>query len=298
MTGDVPALVATENETAREVLFDGASPFQRVFVVEEGGQRVLRFDDVAGNDQSALDPANPDRVVFEYVRLAGLALRLVEQPRRALVIGLGGGAFPRLLLQQSPKIAVDAVEIDPVVVDVARRFFHVPRTPRLHIVTADGVLFLHDAAAPRTGTAKTEPWDIVLLDAFSGNGIPPALSSKSFFDDARAVLAERGVAVLNIALMLPADVELITGRFAEAFPGCVVVTGKNEDNRVLFGGRVPVDPEALRVAALTSVAHLPYDAHLDVESIKRCPAVPKEPPAKTPTKAPVKTPAGRMSPAR
>jgi spermidine synthase len=112
---------------------------------------------------------------------------------------------------------------------------------------------------------------VILLDAFSGNGMPAALSSQAFFADARRLLADRGVAVLNIALVSPGEMELITRRFAEAFPGCVVVTGKAEDNRVLFGARHAIDPDGLRVAALTSSTFLPYDAHNDVEAIRRCP---------------------------
>lgn len=246
----------------RVVLFDRASPYQRVFVVEEGGQRVLRFDDVAGNDQSAIDLADKNKVVFEYVRLAGLALRLAREPERALVIGLGGGAFPRLLLQQNSKVTVDAVELDAVVVDAARRYFDLPKTPRLQVHVQDGATFM---ARARAG------YDVILLDAFSGDGIPPALSSKSFFQDTRRVLADRGLVVMNVALVSPDDMDLITQRFAQAFPGCVVVTGKAEDNRMLFGARHRVDSDGIRVAALTSSTFLPYDAHKDVEDIRPCP---------------------------
>lgn len=248
--------------TERRVLFDRSSAFQRVFVVEEEGQRVLRFDDVAGNDQSAIDLNDKSKVVFEYVRLAGLSLRLVTSPERTLVIGLGGGAFPSLVLQQNNKVIVDAVEIDPVVVDAARRFFELPKTPRLQVHVQDGAAFMSRARAG---------YDIVLLDAFSGNGIPPGLSSRSFFQDTRRVLADRGLVVMNVALVSPEDMDLITARFAEAFPGCVVVTGNAEDNRMLFGARHRVDADGIRVAALTSSTFLPYDAHKDIETIKPCP---------------------------
>ena len=262
MTADIAIVEPAGPTQQRQVLLDEHSAFQRVFVVEEDGLRVLRFDAVAGNDQSAFDPLRPDRVVFEYVRLAGLALRLVDKPQRALVVGLGGGAYPRLLLQQDARVVVDAVEIDPVVVDAARRFFRLPTSPRLHVHTGDGVPFL---ARARAG------YDIVLLDAFSGEGIPAPLTSKAFFHDARRVLADRGVAILNIALVSDEQMELITRRFAEAFPGCVVVTGKKEDNRVIFGARVPVSVDGVRVAALMSKPALGYDAHADVEDIVPCP---------------------------
>ncbi len=261
-SGVVVDAPAAGDATERRVLFDRKSAFQRVFVVEEAGQRVLRFDDVAGNDQSAIDLSDKSKVVFEYVRLAGLSLRLVTSPERTLVIGLGGGAFPSLLLQQSKKVIVDAVEIDPVVVDAARRFFDLPKTPRLQVHVQDGAAFMSRARAG---------YDIILLDAFSGDGIPPGLSSRSFFQDTRRVLADRGLVVMNVALVSPSDMDLITARFTDAFPGCVVVVGNAEDNRMLFGARHRVDADGIRVAALTSSAFLPYDAHKDIETIKPCP---------------------------
>lgn len=277
------AVAAQEDAGARAdrvVVFDKASPYARVFVVDEDGLRWLRFDDVLGNDQSGIDLAHPDRVQFEYVRIAGLASALAW-PRsalptptststtalsstiapRALVIGLGGGAFPRLLLQQHKAVVVDAVDIDPVVVDAARRFFALPNDKRLVVHVKDGAAFV---ASARAG------YDVVLLDAFSGNSIPDALASVGFFADVRRVLADRGVVVLNLALVSPEQMDLITARFAAVFAGCVVVRGKTEENRVLFGGRGAVDVDALRTAALTSPAFLPYDAHKDVDTITRC----------------------------
>ena len=249
-------------EVKPKVLLNELSPFQRVIVVEEAGMRVLRFDALSGNDQSSFDPLHPDRVVFEYVRLAGLAVRLVKQPRRALVVGLGGGAFPRLLLGCDARLQVDVVELDPVVVDAARRFFDLPTSPRLQVYEGDGVSFL---ARVRAG------YDIVLLAAFSGDGIPPSLTSKAFFHDARRALADGGVAVLNIALVSPAEMALIIERFADAFRGCVVVTGKAEENRILFGSRVPVSVDEVRLAAQRPTPALGYDAQADVDDVRPCP---------------------------
>ncbi len=284
----VAVAVAPEDagaRTDRVVVFDKQSPYARVFVVDEDGLRWLRFDDVLGNDQSGIDPAHPDRVQFEYVRIAGLATALAwprsalsasssspsspsspsssssSAAARALVIGLGGGAYPRLLLQQHKAVVVDAVDIDPVVVDAARRFFALPTDPRLRVHVKDGAAFV---ASARAG------YDVVLLDAFSGNSIPDALAGVGFFADVRRVLADRGVVVLNLALVSPEQMDVITARFAAVFAGCVVVRGKTEENRVLFGARAAVDVDALRAAALTSPAFLPYDAHKDVDTITRC----------------------------
>jgi spermidine synthase len=251
---------------------------QDVYVVEENGQRLLRFGAVDGNDQSALDPAHPERPAFEYVRLATLGTllkpastlssprasssSLTVPPRRALVVGLGGGAFPSWLVRHDPTIAVDVAELDPVVVDVARDFFFLPVSPRLAVHVADGAVFM---ARARAG------YDVVLLDAFSGDGIPPALSSSGFFADTRRVLADDGIAMMNVALVSRDDTSEITRRFANAFPGCVVVRGRREDNVVLYGARRPLSTTQLHRVASLSLSTVGLDVLDDVGAVRTCP---------------------------
>jgi spermidine synthase len=308
----VPAVVVAANDTAdvddvggavdtprTRVLFHERSPLQDVWVVEEDGERLLRFDRVDGNDQSALDPVDPHRLVFEYVRLATLGTLLAPAsstttsmpplpttaaaptaatptnteaaptaaaphqhfPSRALVIGLGGGAFPAWLVRQDPVIRVDVAEIDPVVVDVARRFFALPATPRLAVHTVDGAVFV---ARARAG------YDLVLLDAFSGDGIPRALSTPAFFADVRRVLADDGVVMLNIALVTRDDAEGIARRFTHAFPGCVRVHSRREDNLVLLGARRPLSTTAVEQAVARAPALRGVDVAADIGTIRPC----------------------------
>ncbi len=49
--------------------------------------------------------------------LAMLGMVMCPEPERVLMIGLGGGAFTSLLRRQFPSLWIDAVEIDPVVVE-------------------------------------------------------------------------------------------------------------------------------------------------------------------------------------
>src|SRR5690606_37249728 len=80
---EVSSSAGGADETGPEVLFRQRSPVQEVLVVREDGLLTLRFDHVASNDQSAIDPKDPDRPAFEYVRLATTAL-LVAADRDAL----------------------------------------------------------------------------------------------------------------------------------------------------------------------------------------------------------------------
>jgi spermidine synthase len=88
---------------------------------------------------------------------------------------------------------VDTVEIDPVVVDVAHKYFGVTESPNLVIHTNDGRVFLR-----RT----TNTYDVILMDAYAttqyGSSLPKHLTTKEFFLIARNHLATNGVLAYNV----------------------------------------------------------------------------------------------------
>ncbi len=179
----------------RTLLFSQPSRFNgHVYVFQEGRDRVLRFAP-RGARQSVARPDHPERLELLYTQGAVSALAAVSAPRRVLVIGLGGGSLPRFILHYFPRATVDAVDIDPVVAEAARRWFGLPPpgTPdgdRLRIHVADGRAFLESAAQAR--------WDVIVLDAYGNASPPPALTTLEFLRTVRAHLAPGGVAVANV----------------------------------------------------------------------------------------------------
>src|SRR5258708_29419608 len=59
----------------------------------------------------------PRSTLFPYTTLFRSHLR------RVLIIGLGGGTVGRYLQAQDPAIEIEYIDIDPAVVDIAKRFF-------------------------------------------------------------------------------------------------------------------------------------------------------------------------------
>lgn len=228
----------------RRVVLEVRSAEQKIFVVDEGRLRMLRFGSETGDDQSGIDLDDDKRVVFEYVRLAlAPVVLLPEPPARALVIGLGAGSWPRALVAAYPRVQVDAVEIDPVVVDVAQRFFGLVRQPRLHIHVADGAGFI-----AKTSRVAAAAYDVVLVDAFSGSGIPDALRTERFFSDLHARVRPEGIVVANVALLDEGETRQVIDRFAEAFFDCVILRGRDDDNRIVVGRRAGAGPALLTPA--------------------------------------------------
>jgi spermidine synthase len=106
-----------------------------------------------------------------------------------LFIGLGGGSSEKRMLRDFPRLRLTAVELDPVVVDVAYRYFHLPHDPRLDVEVGDGRRFL--AAGDRR-------WDVIVVDAFFADAIPFHLVTREFLELARSRLRPGGVVVANV----------------------------------------------------------------------------------------------------
>ncbi|HEX8821859.1 MAG TPA: fused MFS/spermidine synthase [Archangium sp.] len=223
--------------TKPEVIHEAPSPFGTVFVVDEGDERSLRFDSPHGSRQSVFLKSDPLAVPLSYVRVAMAGLAFTQGRSRVLVVGLGGGTFPMLLHQLLPRVVVDVVEINPVVVEIARRFFSLRGNSRLRIAVEDGARFLGQ---------EGPHYDLIFLDAFSEHGTPGHLKEFPFFEAARRRLAPGGVGVLNIAFEEPRGLAERIETFARAFEDCALLRGSSESNNTLGVGTLePVPPEPL-----------------------------------------------------
>ncbi|NOY46594.1 MAG: hypothetical protein GXP50_14260 [Deltaproteobacteria bacterium] len=80
----------------------------------------------------------------------------------------------------------DVVEIDPNVLDAARRFFG---------FRAKGAVYVEDARIHLARPGKR--YDYVLIDVFNGDGVPAHMVSLEAFRAAKVRLSERGVLALN-----------------------------------------------------------------------------------------------------
>jgi spermidine synthase len=139
--------------------------------------------------ESEANLADPDDLPLLYARAASVATIYPPEIRRVLVLGLGGGSIPVYLHRFLPDAAIDAVEVDPGVIDVAKKYFGLRETSRLHFIESDGRVFLNRHA---------QPYDLIVVDAFTGSYIPFHMMTKEFYQLVRSRLAPHGVAAFNI----------------------------------------------------------------------------------------------------
>jgi len=138
--------------------------------------------------ESAVNLVDGDDLPMLYARVVGLAAVYPQDIKRVLVLGLGGGAVPLYLARSLPDATVDSVEVDPGVIEDAKKYFGLRETERFHLIESDGRIYLN---------RHSEKYDIIVLDAFSGSYIPFHMMTKEFYQLVRDHLAPHGVVAIN-----------------------------------------------------------------------------------------------------
>lgn len=175
-----------------EVIHTERSLYRNIIVRDEGGQRCLLFSKRRHQrNQSCKDFYNPQRLVFPYVRMMFASLLVTPQPKSILMVGLGAGSIPEALAEMFPESKIDVVEIDKAVVRVAREFFDFNETENMTVFAQDARVFIKRAIKAETH------YDMILLDAFTGDYIPEHLMTREFLQEAKALLSARGVLAAN-----------------------------------------------------------------------------------------------------
>ena len=106
-------------------------------------------------------------------------------PKTVLIWGLGAGVYARAMAEAGSQVTV--IEIDPMSEKVAREYFGLPASVKVVIGDA------------RTETrALAEKYDVIVLDAFSGDSPPFHLLTREAFADLKERLAPNGLVVANI----------------------------------------------------------------------------------------------------
>lgn len=184
----------------------------RVIEVGEGDAvtRLLRVNESLDSFQSVWTPApgllprghyyNHFALPYAWrTREAGAA----PETWRVLILGLGAGTAVRVLegvAGGGTELAVTGVELDPVVLELAREHFDLAPdgTPGRDFVGGlDG----------RAALGLVEgPFDEVIVDAYANNmEIPPHLATVEAFEEARAVLVDGGWLAINVGGFGPDD---------------------------------------------------------------------------------------------
>lgn len=212
---------------AETIVHTERSLYRNIIVYESDGERCMRFTKQLTSRQTCMSLKDPDHLVFNYTRMILGALYLQREPDKILIIGLGGGTLPSTLSKIFPKAKIDAVEIDPAVVLVAKKYFNFRVTSSMNVFEDDGRVFVKRAG--RRGTK----YDLIILDAFDHDYIPEHLLTQEFLKEVKTIMTPDGVLAANTWSQSrlydyeSATYESVFGRFFNLRMGNRVILVKN-----------------------------------------------------------------------
>jgi spermidine synthase len=193
-------------------VFSFDSAYQSIRIVEEktDSGRIERTLMMGGGRASGIYTDNGE-TSFEYVRAAERALAETKADT-VLVIGAAGFTFPRDAASLPGVREVDAVDVDPVVREIAERHFLKQSLP-------PKVRFLPLSAryAVRRLRQDGRRYGFTLVDAYFGKGIPDELVTVEFFKDIRLVSERTAVNVQMDRAIDSAFAKNVLASFREAF---------------------------------------------------------------------------------
>lgn len=209
-----------------------------VDVSESEGVRSLHLG--SATVQSSMRLSTPYDLELTYTRGIMGFLLFRPQARNVLAIGLGGGSIPKFVHHYLPEMHMRVVEINPQIITVARSHFYLPENDeQLQVIEGDGAEYLRDHPAGA---------EILIIDAFDSQGVPPDLCSQDFFDSCTEALTLDGMMAINL-WGSDKKFDVYLQRIEQSFGGRVLVlpTGR-PGNIVVFGFRRT--PPDLRWATL------------------------------------------------
>lgn len=182
------------------LLYEQMTPYQTIQVRDRDGVRSLTSDSIA---HGAMD-LETGITTHAYPRMAAGALVYQPKIESMLVLGLGAGFAGTHLQRYLPGLEVDFVDIDPVMAEVARRYFRFEDGPKRRVHIADARRFLDQS---------DRKWDYIYCDTYIGLSVPFHLTTREFLLEVRDHLKPGGVFGLNL-----------TGNYQAPFPRAIYRT--------------------------------------------------------------------------
>ena len=244
-------LVTAAHADARQLLESRDSLYNNIYVYREGPYLSMTFGyNQHLYEESLFNPLDDRELPVSYTRFMTVGLAYPGKVSSILEIGFGGGRTAWYLHRFLSDTPVTSVELDPMVVQLADKYFGIKQEPNFNVVEQDGRLFL---------TSSPRLYDLILIDAYRGPFVPFQLLTKQFYQIVKEHLSADGVLVQNIeptTMLFDSAVNTLHAVFAnlDLYPaqGNIVV--------VAYDGKPRSEQELLATAAERQAAlHLRYD---------------------------------------
>jgi predicted O-methyltransferase YrrM len=109
-----------------------------------------------------------------------------------LLLGIGGGSLIHFFRKIYPNISVDAVDIDPEIIHVAKKYFGLDGMADLTIINDDAQNFVKDVYK------KNISYGMIVVDLYIGRSVPNFVWQQSFMENVKKLLTANGSVFINV----------------------------------------------------------------------------------------------------
>ena len=153
---------------------------------------------VDGTAQSHVDPTEPRRLFFEYVRRIGHvldAMRPAGEPITAVHLGGGALTLPRYVAATRPGSTQVVVDHDAELIDTVLSRLPLPEASGIDVLIADA----RDALVTLAARPSSPPVDVVVVDLYARLDAPAFVDEVSFMAGCLGLVDPGGLVVVNVA---------------------------------------------------------------------------------------------------
>lgn len=218
------------------VIYQTSSKFNEdIKVIDTNGTRRLVVNNTT--QSVSFDSTAAESMVW------GRTLRLLkaEEPQLStiLVLGMGGGTMQHLLAHEYSGVVIVSVEIDDVMVEVAKQYFDVDKIPNHYIIADDACRLVVE---PELFNLRFESFQVVIVDIFIGDAYPDLGKSGNFLAHVCKMAQPGGLVIINRIYL--EDHQEDVHDFLENVEmylhdvKSIIVPGKTNSDNMLIYGRV------------------------------------------------------------
>lgn len=207
-----------------KILWEGNSPYNgKIKVIEFGRVRRLVAE---GHTQSRT--LSEDGKTHHYWDTFAANLPELSQNSRILILGLGAGTVAKILSNKLGQVAIHGVEIDPLMVELGKRYFYL-NEPNIEIFVEDAKKFVDRASGK---------YDAIFVDLFYKDKASDLMMNEDFLRKTRSLLDRNGVVIVNKICRDKIEDNEFVERMRGIFESVVVARergDKYEQNVIVYG---------------------------------------------------------------
>lgn len=219
------------NAFKETIIHKSNDDYGEVLIKEEGMIRTLYF----GNDnkQSCVFMPDPSVLILQYAQAMTASLLFNPEPKRILMVGLGGGSLVQFFMKACPNARVDVLELRESVIRLSHEYFQVPATQKkLNIIETDAKEYILSQAIK-----KSQEYDLILIDAFDAWGPAQLNNEDNFILSCQTLLKLDGVICFNLWNRKQDAFQHMSSHLSQLFSENILELrlGKQDSNVIVFG---------------------------------------------------------------